>query len=168
MSPMKKMSGKRVRFDEETWAAIEAVMRDSMRVGVVPQFEKGDHRLGRSFFIMRTIYEHRQVREPKGAIHSFCKREAARKENQMNKIGQSALALTLVGGLALFSTPSFAVEPDVDSAAGPELPAPRTSDPDFQQDDQSGAVIDPEVEGANPSRPYVAVPEEPDTILVPD
>jgi hypothetical protein len=29
MSPMKKMSGKRVQFDEETWAAIEAVMRDS-------------------------------------------------------------------------------------------------------------------------------------------
>ena len=86
----------------------------------------------------------------------------------MNKIGQSTLALTLIGSLALFATPSLAVEPDVDSAAGPELPAPRTSDPDFQQDDQSGAVIDPEVEGANPSRPHLVVPEAPDTVIVPD
>jgi hypothetical protein len=30
MSPMKKMPGKRVQFDEETWEAIEAVMRDSV------------------------------------------------------------------------------------------------------------------------------------------
>jgi hypothetical protein len=29
MSPTKKMPGKRVQFDEETWEAIEAVMRDS-------------------------------------------------------------------------------------------------------------------------------------------
>lgn len=29
MSPMKKMPGKRVQFDEETWEAIEAVMRAS-------------------------------------------------------------------------------------------------------------------------------------------
>ena len=38
----------------------------------------------------------------------------------------------------------------MDSSAGPELPAPRIADPDFQQDDQAGAVIDPETEGANP------------------
>jgi hypothetical protein len=29
MSPMKKMPGKRVQFDDEEWEAIEAVMRDS-------------------------------------------------------------------------------------------------------------------------------------------
>jgi hypothetical protein len=90
----------------------------------------------------------------------------------MKQIQQAALALTLVGGLALFSTPSFAVEPDVDSAAGPQLPAPRTSDPDFQQDDQAGAVIDPEVEGANPGAPEVGIVEpyadEPDVVIVPD
>jgi hypothetical protein len=83
----------------------------------------------------------------------------------METIGKGALALVLVSGLALFSAPSFAVEPDVDSSAGPELPAPRTSDPDFQQDDQSGAVIDPEVEGANPTTPHVVVPH---TVIVPD
>jgi hypothetical protein len=43
----------------------------------------------------------------------------------MEKIGKGALALTLVGGLALFSAPSMAGKPDVDSSAGPELPAPR-------------------------------------------
>jgi hypothetical protein len=52
-----------------------------------------------------------------------------------------ALALTLLGSLALLGTPTFATETDVDSPAGPELPAPRTDRPDFQQDDQSGAVI---------------------------
>ena len=83
----------------------------------------------------------------------------------MEKIGKSALALVLVGGLALFSAPSFAMEPDVDSSAGPELPAPRTNDPDFQQDSQPGALIDPEVEGANPTAPRVV---EPDTVIVPD
>jgi hypothetical protein len=70
------------------------------------------------------------------------------------------MALTLTGGLAF--------EPDVDSSAGPQLPAPRTSDPDFQQDDQAGALIDPEVEGANPTRPRVVVPEAPDTVIVPE
>ena len=67
------------------------------------------------------------------------------------RIKKSALALAVLGSVALLGTPTFAVEPDVDSAAGPELPAPRTADPDFQQDDQAGAVIDPETEGANPS-----------------
>jgi hypothetical protein len=96
----------------------------------------------------------------------FVKRDE--KGTYMTKIGKGALALTLVGGLALFSAPSLAVEPDVDSSAGPELPAPRTSDPDFQQDDQPGAVIDPEVEGANPTTPRVVEPEAPDTIIVPE
>jgi hypothetical protein len=66
-------------------------------------------------------------------------------------IAKGALALMLFGSVTLLGTPTFAVEPDVDSSAGPELPAPRTADPDFQQDDQAGAVIDPETEGANPS-----------------
>lgn len=78
-----------------------------------------------------------------------------RKELVMSKIGKGALALTLVGGLAFFAEPSWAVESDVDSTAGPQLPAPRTSDPDFQQDDQPGALLNPEVEGANPTRPDV-------------
>jgi hypothetical protein len=67
----------------------------------------------------------------------------------ITRITRGALALTLLGSVALLGTPTFAVEPDVDSPAGPELPAPRTADPDFQQDDQAGAVIDPETEGAN-------------------
>jgi hypothetical protein len=73
----------------------------------------------------------------------------------IKSIIRGALALTLLG------TPTFAVEPDVDSSAGPELPAPRTADPDFQQDDQAGAVIDPETEGANPSlAPDVVIPSD--------
>lgn len=67
----------------------------------------------------------------------------------ITRIARSALTLTLLGNVALLGTPAFAVEPDVDSPAGPELPAPRTDRPDFQQDDQSGAVIDPETEGAD-------------------
>ena len=64
----------------------------------------------------------------------------------ITRIARDALALTLLGSVALLGTPTFAVEPDVDSPAGPELPAPRTDRPDFQQDDQSGAVIDPQTE----------------------
>jgi hypothetical protein len=90
----------------------------------------------------------------------------------MKKIGKGTLALMLVGGLALFSAPSLAVEPDVDSPAGPQLPAPRTDRPDFQQDDQSGALLDPEAEGADPSPPDVVIVEpdvdEPDVVIVPD
>ena len=66
-------------------------------------------------------------------------------------IRTAALAFTLVSSVTLLGTPSFAVEPDTNSPAGPELPAPRTDRPDFQQDDQSGAVIDPQTEGADPS-----------------
>jgi hypothetical protein len=90
----------------------------------------------------------------------------------MTKIGKGALALMLVGGLGLSSTPSLAVEPDVDSPAGPELPAPRTDRPDFQQDDQTGAVLDPEAEGAGPTPPDVVIVEpdmdEPDVVIVPE
>jgi hypothetical protein len=78
-------------------------------------------------------------------------------------IRTAALAFTLVSSVTLLGTPSFAVEPDTDSPAGPELPAPRTDRPDFQQDDQSGAVIDPQTEGADPSPPSAYV--EPDVVI---
>jgi hypothetical protein len=55
------------------------------------------------------------------------------------RITKSAL---LFAGVALLATPALAVEPDVDSPAGPELPAPRTDRPDFQMDDQTGAPLD--------------------------
>jgi hypothetical protein len=62
-----------------------------------------------------------------------------------------SLALAVLGTVALLSFPSYAVEPDVDSPAGPQLPAPRTDRPDFQEDDQPGALLDTEAEGADPS-----------------
>ena len=75
----------------------------------------------------------------------------------MSTFRKSALALALLGSTAFFATPSFAVEPDVDSAAGPELPAPRIR-PDFQTDDQAGASkLVPQVELA----PTIIVPAEP-------
>ncbi len=70
-----------------------------------------------------------------------------------------ALALALVGSGALLATPSFAVEPDVDSAAGPELPAPRYSHPDFQFDDQAGAPRERDIEGTDSSVPDVVIVE---------
>jgi hypothetical protein len=88
----------------------------------------------------------------------------------MNRIGNGALALMLVGNLALLSSPSIAVEPDVDSPAGPELPAPRTDRPDFQLDDQTGAPLDPMAEGADPTPPDVVTtgPDEPAAVIVPE
>jgi hypothetical protein len=75
----------------------------------------------------------------------------------------TALALVLLGSAALVD-PTFAVEPDVDSPAGPENPAPRTDRPDFQQDDGPGQVLDPQAEGAqpreNPPPDVVIVPED--------
>jgi len=69
------------------------------------------------------------------------------------------LALALLGSAAFIGTPSFAVEPDVDSAAGPELPAPRVR-PDFQTDDQAGAsVLVPQAEIA--PQAVIPVPDEP-------
>jgi hypothetical protein len=78
----------------------------------------------------------------------------------MNIIKHSVLALALLGGAAI-GTPTFAAEPDVDSPAGPENPAPRTDRPDFQQDDGPGQVLDPQAEGAQPRN-------SPDVIIVPD
>jgi hypothetical protein len=59
----------------------------------------------------------------------------------------------LFAGVALLASPALAVEPDVDSPAGPELPAPRTDRPDFQLDDRTGAPLDPMAEGADPTPP---------------
>jgi hypothetical protein len=89
----------------------------------------------------------------------------------MSPVRTTTLALALFGSAAFLATPAFAIEPDVDSPAGPELPAPRTDRPDFQQDDQSGAVLDPRVEGADPRPPVadVIVPAPPATadVIVP-
>jgi hypothetical protein len=71
-------------------------------------------------------------------------------------------AVALVLGSVLLATPTFAVEPDVDSPAGPQLPAPRTDRPDFQQDDQPGALLDPEAEGADPGNAPDVVIVDPD------
>lgn len=68
------------------------------------------------------------------------------------------VTLALVGSAAFLPAPSFAVEPDVDSPAGPELPAPRINRPDFQQDDGAGQVLDPTVEGADPTPPTLVEP----------
>ena len=69
---------------------------------------------------------------------------------------KSALAFTVVA--SLFGTPAFATEADTNFPAGPELPAPRTDQPDFQQDDQSGAVVASPAEGADP-RPSAVSPD---------
>jgi hypothetical protein len=68
------------------------------------------------------------------------------------------LTLALVGSAAFPTAPSLAGEPDVDSPAGPELAAPRINRPDFQQDDGPGQVLDPTVEGADPTPPRVVEP----------
>jgi hypothetical protein len=69
---------------------------------------------------------------------------------------KSPLAFTVVA--SLFGTPAFATEADTNFPAGPELPAPRTDQPDFQQDDQSGAVVTQPAEGADP-RPPAVIPD---------
>jgi hypothetical protein len=56
----------------------------------------------------------------------------------MSAFKMSAVALALLGG-AVLTSPSFAVEPDVDSSAGPQLPGPR-EEPGFQADDPAGAA----------------------------
>jgi hypothetical protein len=71
----------------------------------------------------------------------------------------STLALALLGSAAFLATPSLAVEPDVDSPVEPELPAPRTDRLDFQQDNQPGALLDPESEGADPRPPSLDLVE---------
>jgi hypothetical protein len=75
-----------------------------------------------------------------------------------NGLRTTTLALALFGSAAFLAIPAFAIEPDVDSPAGPELPAPRADRPDFQRDDQTGAVVDPREEGADPTPPTVVEP----------
>ena len=74
----------------------------------------------------------------------------------------SALALILFGGAAVLAPPSYAVEPDTDSPAGPELPAPRYDRPDFQLDDQTGAPRERDIEGTDRlgAAPEIVVPED--------
>jgi hypothetical protein len=91
----------------------------------------------------------------------------------MNTIKKSGLALALLGSAAFLSTPCFAVEPDVDSPAGPELPAPRYDRPDFQFDDQAGAPLERDIEGTDFGEgPVVIEPDvdadEPGVVIVPD
>ncbi len=69
----------------------------------------------------------------------------------------------LLASALFLATPAFAVEPDTDLPAGPELPAPRADRPDFQRDDQTGAVVDPREEGADPSPPAAAA--GPDVVI---
>ena len=76
----------------------------------------------------------------------------------------SAFALALLGSAALLATPSFAVEPDVDSPAGPELPANRDH-PDYAPDDQTGAPLERDIKGfwiaRGPDKKCVVVETEP-------
>jgi hypothetical protein len=67
---------------------------------------------------------------------------------------RAAIGLMVLGSV-LLGTPALAFEPDVDSFAGPELPALHT--------DQSGAILDPENLGADPSVAPDVVVNEPAT-----
>jgi hypothetical protein len=51
---------------------------------------------------------------------------------------RGVVGLMVLGSVVLLGTPTLAVEPDLDSPAGPELSA-----------DQAGAVLDPINEGAD-------------------
>src|SRR4029453_6169542 len=79
----------------------------------------------------------------------------------------SIAAVALLLGAASIATPAFAVEPDVDSPAGPELPAPRYDRPDFQFDDQTGAPRGRDIEGTDMGAgPEIIVPEDDDEVLL--
>jgi len=56
----------------------------------------------------------------------------------------------LLGSVVLLGTPTFAVEPDVDSPAGPELPASRIDRPESERADPSVA---PDVVILEPAAP---------------
>jgi hypothetical protein len=78
----------------------------------------------------------------------------------------AAVALLLGASIA---TPALAVEPDVDSPAGPELPAPRYDRPDFQPDDQTGAPRERDIEGTDRlgAGPEIIIPEDDEVLVVP-
>jgi hypothetical protein len=80
----------------------------------------------------------------------------------------SIAAVALLLGAASIATPAVAVEPDVDSPAGPELPAPRYDRPDFQYDDQAGAPRERDIEGTEMGAgPEIIVPEDDEVLVVP-
>jgi hypothetical protein len=81
----------------------------------------------------------------------------------------SIAAVALLLGAASIATPTLAVEPDVDSSAGPELPAPRYNHPDFQFDDQAGAPRERDIEGTDRlgAGPEIIVPEDDEVLVVP-
>ena len=82
----------------------------------------------------------------------------------MRSAKTSIFAVALLAGASL-ATPTFAVEPDVDSPEGPELPAPR---PDFQFDDQAGAPRERDIEGTElGAGAEMMIPEEEDALTVP-
>ena len=66
---------------------------------------------------------------------------------------RGVVGLMVLGSVVLLGTPTLAVEPDLDSPAGPELPA-----------DQAGAVLDPYA-GADPGFAPDVVINEPATPL---
>jgi hypothetical protein len=79
----------------------------------------------------------------------------------------SIAAVALLVGAASIATPALATEPDVDSPAGPELPAPRYDRPDFQYDDQTGAPRERDIEGRDlGAGPEIIVPEDDEVLLV--
>ena len=80
----------------------------------------------------------------------------------------SIAAVALLLGAASIATPALATEPDVDSPAGPELPAPRYDRPDFQFDDQAGAPRERDIEGTDRlgAAPEIIIPDD-DEVLVP-
>ena len=67
---------------------------------------------------------------------------------------RDAIGLMVPVSVALLGTPALAVESNVDSFAGPELPALRTD---------QGAVLDPENMGTDPSVAPDVVINEPAT-----
>ena len=67
---------------------------------------------------------------------------------------RGVVGLMVLGSVVLLGTPTLAVEPDLGSPAGPELPA-----------DQAGAVLDPVNEGADPGFAPDVVINEPATPL---
>ena len=80
----------------------------------------------------------------------------------------SMAAVALLLGAASIATPTLAVEPDVDSPAGPELPAPRYDRPDFQFDDQAGAPRERDIDGTDRlgAGPEIIVPEDDEVLLM--
>lgn len=67
---------------------------------------------------------------------------------------RGVVGLMVLGSVVLLGTPTSAVEPDLDSPAGPELPS-----------NQAGAILDPVNEGADPGFAPDVVINEPATPL---